>query len=292
MNNNMSYETEDITASDRILHTPSDFARKNFLYIQEAGKLKSLKPHVSSRSDLDSYLIFAVLKGSGTVKTNGTVYHISEGDCAFINCMEPYEHISDEDNPWELAWVHFNGNNAGSYYQLFLQNNEEVSYFHMCDGGSYTDIVDKIMESQNEKDQLSEVNTSLYLTELVTMVIRDVVKMKEHKGEHNLSKLREQINERFREENLFEKLCQENNMDEMSLNKEYKDKYGIDLCDYILNRRFTCAKELLRFTVKPVKEIVTESGIGNADLFRNLFNKNEGMTAEEYREKWSQWNRG
>ena len=59
-----------------------------------------------------------------------------------------------------------------------------------------------------------------------------------------------------------------------------------------MNRRFTCAKELLRFTVKPVKEIVTESGIGNADLFRNLFNKNEGMTAEEYREKWSQWNRG
>ena len=140
----------------------------------------------------------------------------------FINCMEPYEHISDEDNPWELAWVHFNGNNAGSYYQLFLQNNEDASYFHMCNTESYKDIIDKIMESQNEKDQLSEVNTSLFLTELVTMVIRDVVKIKEHKGEYNLSKLREQINERFREENLFEKLCQENNMDELSIKRNTK----------------------------------------------------------------------
>ena len=66
----------------------------------------------------------------------------------------------------------------------------------------------------------------------------------------------------------------------------------IDLCDYILNRRFNCAKELLRFSVKPVKEIVAESGIMNADLFRHLFIENEGMTAEEYRKKWAQWNRG
>ena len=292
MNNNMSYETENITASDRILHTPSDFARKNLMYIQEVGKLKSLKPHVSSRSELDSFLIFAVLKGSGTIKTNEKVYHVSEGDCAFINCMEPYEHISDEDNPWELTWVHFYGNNAGAYYELFLQNNEDVPYFHMGNVEVYKNIIDKIMESQNEKDRMSEINTSLYLAELVTAVIRDVVKIKEHKGEHNLTKLREIINERFKEENLFEKLCQENNMDEISINEEYKNKYGIDLCDYILNRRFTYAKELLRFTVKPVKEIVTESGIGNSDLFRHLFIENEGMTAEEYRKKWSQWNRG
>ena len=44
--------------------------------------------------------------------------------------------------------------------------------------------------------------------------------------------------------------------------------------------------------MKPVKEIVAESGIMNADLFRHLFIENEGMTAEEYRKKWAQWNRG
>ncbi len=54
-------------------------------------------------------------------------------------------------------------------------------------------------------------------------------------------------------------------------------------------RRFTAAKELLRFTIKPVKEIIDESGIGNDDLFRRLFQDGEGMTAEEYRMKWAQW---
>ena len=80
MNNNLSYTTENITASERILHTPSDFARKKLNYIQEVGKLKSLKPHTSSRSELDSYLLFVVLKGSGSVKINDCVAHVTEGD--------------------------------------------------------------------------------------------------------------------------------------------------------------------------------------------------------------------
>lgn len=292
MNSYMSYETEDITSSNRILHTPSDFARKNLNYIQEVGKLKSLKPHVSSRSELDSYLLFIVLKGSGSVKISEKGYHVREGDCVFIDCMEPYEHISDEEHPWELAWVHFNGQNVKAYYDLFLQKNNNMSFYNIHDMRLYTEIIDKIMANQNDKDIMSEIHTSLFLTELMTLVIKDVVLNGEHKEEHNLSKLREIINERFKEENLFEKMCQEYHLDEITINQEYKNKYGIDLCDYILNRRFTYAKELLRFTVKPVKEIVIESGIGNSDLFRHLFIENEGMTAEEYRKKWSQWNRG
>ena len=38
-----------------------------------------------------------------------------------------------------------------------------------------------------------------------------------------------------------------------------------------------------------MKEIVEESGIGNSDLFRRLFLDGEGMSAEEYRNKWAQW---
>jgi transcriptional regulator GlxA family with amidase domain len=78
-------------------------------------------------------------------------------------------------------------------------------------------------------------------------------------------------------------------MEEDELDACFQATYGITLRDYILNRRFTAAKELLRFTIKPVKEIIDESGIGNDDLFRRLFQDGEGMTAEEYRMKWAQW---
>lgn len=291
MSNEMLFETNDITSSNRKLHTPSDFAKKNLLYIQEVGMLKSLKPHVSRRSDLDSYLFFVVLKGSGRVTIGEKEYHVTEGDGVFINCMDEYEHISDEENPWELAWVHFNGINVEAYYNMFSQKNNRSQCYSLGKSRKYLKIIESIMDNQNDKDTMSELKTSLLLTELLTMIIGDVNSNAGSKEAKMLSKLREVINERFQEENLFEKLCIEFNLDEMKINEEYKNKYGIDLCDYILNRRFTYAKELLRFTIKPVKEVVQESGICNSDLFRHLFIENEGMTAEEYRRKWSQWNR-
>lgn len=291
MNNNL-YNTSNITESDRILHTPSEFARKNLLYIQEVGQLKSLIPHVSSRSELDSYLFFVVLKGSGTVTINERQYHIRENEAVFINCMDEYEHISDENNPWELVWVHFNGVNVSAYYDMFLQKNNQSAVCALNTVHKLVDIIQLIRATQDDKDVMCELNTSLHLTMLMTQLIQDVNEQICNKGQNIVTKLREIINERFKEENLFEHLCQEYGFDEIEINKEYKNRYGIDLCDYILNRRFTFAKELLRFSVKPVKDIVKESGIGNADLFRHLFIENEGMTAEEYRKKWSQWNRG
>ena len=52
------FAKEDVTKSDRVLHTPGNFAKKCLLYVQEAGTLESLIPHVCRRNHLDSWLIF------------------------------------------------------------------------------------------------------------------------------------------------------------------------------------------------------------------------------------------
>ncbi|MCR5215929.1 MAG: AraC family transcriptional regulator [Lachnospiraceae bacterium] len=291
----VQFETENITSSDRILHTPSEFARKNLLYIQEVGSLKSLKPHESSRSGLDSFLFMIVTHGSGKVTLQGKEYHIQEGDAVLLNCNDEYSHISDKKNPWELSWVHFNGQSAPAYYETFVERNKAADgapVFTPKNLKEYGKILDAIRSEQDDVKTMSEFHTSLHLTKLLTQIISDVTKNPTRSESMKLSKIRTAVNERFQESELLEKLCAEYDVDEVTLNEEYKKKFGIDLYDYILNRRFTYAKELLRFTVKPVKEIVVESGIANADLFRHLFVDKEGMTAEEYRKRWSQWNRG
>ena len=58
---NTLFAVEGITDSKRIIHTPGDFVKKNLLYVQEVGKLKSLKPHKCERENLASYLFFCVI---------------------------------------------------------------------------------------------------------------------------------------------------------------------------------------------------------------------------------------
>lgn len=293
MSEDALFDTNDMTSSKRYLHTPSEFARKKLIYVQETGRLKSIKPHVSSRSNLESYLFLIVMSGSGRVSFDGTDYSIKAGECAFIDCRKKYEHCSDEDSQWELKWVHMDGALLADYYAIFIEKNGKVPVFRAADIKKYSDLLDDVMAKQNGKDITSEYISHSLLTTLVTNILVETINEGNKKLNPDvLNSIRETVNARFKEEDLLERVCGEYDMDEITINRQFKEKYGIDLCDYILNRRFNCAKELLRFSVKPVKEIVAESGIMNADLFRHLFIENEGMTAEEYRKKWAQWNRG
>ena len=65
------FSTGGMSQSDRCLHTPGSFAKENLLYVQEVGKLKSMKPHRCVRENLDSFLFLIVLEGKGSLDVKG-----------------------------------------------------------------------------------------------------------------------------------------------------------------------------------------------------------------------------
>ena len=65
-----------IVTSNRIIYTPSAFAKSNLIYLQETGQLQAKKPHVSQRENLSSYLFFIVKSGSGTLTYEGCILRI------------------------------------------------------------------------------------------------------------------------------------------------------------------------------------------------------------------------
>ena len=92
------YKTSEVTNTRRVICTPGQFTRDHFFYIQEAGYLKSLQPHLSKRSGLKSYLFMIVLSGSGTVSykdaspAKTTAVSAMAGDCFFLDCSKEYTH--------------------------------------------------------------------------------------------------------------------------------------------------------------------------------------------------------
>ena len=79
-------------SSNRVLYTPSAFARSSLLFLQETGNLVAIRPHTSSRVNLSSFLFFIVTSGSGELEYEGEVYSLSSGDCVFIDCEKAYSH--------------------------------------------------------------------------------------------------------------------------------------------------------------------------------------------------------
>ena len=80
-----SLDTSPVVFSDRILYTPTSFAKTVLLYLQEIGSLQAKKPHTSSRTRLSSYLFFCVDSGFGELEYQGSGISWARGTaCSLI----------------------------------------------------------------------------------------------------------------------------------------------------------------------------------------------------------------
>lgn len=274
------FASKGITKSDRVLHTAGTFAQKYLLYVQEAGILESLVPHICRREHLDSYLIFKVLEGKGTITYEGNTYEIHKGEYIWIDCKPAFEHISSAAEPWKLLWIHFNGNCAGEFYRLFQERNASP-VFLPADTSVAQRLLEQVLDAV--KSNVSELEVHSLLTQLAVACIRPV----DEKG--MMKDVREYINANFKESGLVQLLSERFRVSRQEMEEMFSKSFGIGLRDYILSRRFNAAKEQLRFTIHPVEEVIAESGIGNEDLFYQLFREFEGTSPEEYRRNWAQW---
>ncbi len=97
MNKETNLFTNESVSSSRIIYTQSSFARSYLLFLQETGTLQAKRPHVSSRQNLQSYLFFTVLSGSGCLEYNGQHYELSKDSAVFIDCKHGYAPFSSDD---------------------------------------------------------------------------------------------------------------------------------------------------------------------------------------------------
>lgn len=288
------FDKESVTSSDRSLHTPGGFAKQNLLYVQEVGRLKSLSPHRCIREGLDSYLFLIVLSGKGTLVIDGQEIPVSKGDGALIDCSRHYEHISDEADAWELAWVHFNGVSAKGYYDLYRKYNNGA-VFNTSKIDNYNDIIGSLLDRQKNKNLMSELESGEYLLSLMNHIMSEVIDadaVDAATERQTNNTIREFLNDNYADKDVLKDLSDTMGEKLEILNTGFEKHIGISIEQYVSNRRLNAAKELLRFTVKPIEEVAEETGIGDAIIFKQLFTVTEGISPEEYRKVWAQWVRG
>lgn len=283
-----NFFSDQITQSERYLHTPGRFARENLLYVQEIGKLKSLVPHNCVREKLNSFLFIIVISGSGSLTIENEHYEMQKGDCVLLDCMKHYEHISKEQDGWELMWVHFNGKMARAYYNLYAQLAKDTPVFKAKELNDFISYLYFLMEKQKGKDLNSELHSGERLLTLLNRIIDNVTDNNMQYEEHEImSEVREYLNEYYADDDILSNLSERFRIQE--LENKFHDFYGIDIQRYIWNRRLNSAKELLRFSVKSMEEVAVESGIKDLKIMKEMFIEEEGMSPEEYRMKWAQW---
>jgi AraC-like DNA-binding protein/mannose-6-phosphate isomerase-like protein (cupin superfamily) len=272
----------------RYLHTPSAFARNHLLYIQEAGQLRSQSRHISKRSHLESYLFFIVLSGRGTVTIGNTCEELHAGDHVFLDCRNPYAHESSDEEPWELLWVHFNGNAMEGYYSYFLRH-QRPAIFHPPGPSPFPALIEQILTLEQLRSANRELLENELLHRLVTQLLTISLKNTGPSETSTLLKLQEirhYLDEHYTEKISLDELANRFYISKYHMSREFKKAFGTTLVNYLTAQRITKAKEMLRFTDQQIESIAHSCGIEDNSYFNKVFQKAEGITPREYRRKW------
>ena len=274
-------------SSDRMLYTPSEFARSNLIYLQEIGSLKAKKTHTSKRQNLDSFLFFYVSEGSGVLDYEGKEYTVEAGDCVFINCKNPYSHKTS-DNLWTLNWIHFNGESMLPIYLKYVERGGQP-VFYAKEQFEKTGIWSDINSVARSSDYIRDIKINEHLSKLVTFLMNyswNPDEAKVSSSSKTASALKDYMDTHYQEKITLDKLADIFLINKYTISRGFKEQFGTSIINYLLMTRITHAKQMLRFTDDTVEEIGNSCGITPLYYFSRIFKQIEGVSPLEYRQQW------
>lgn len=275
--------------SDRIIYTPSGFAKSHLLYLQEVGKLHALQPHTSSRQSLVSYLFFIVTEGSGTLTYNQHSYPLSTGSCVFVDCRNFYAHSTASEDLWTLHWIHFYGAGVPGIYEKYLERGGRP-VFHPDTLSPFSNLLADLLSIAGSEDYVRDMVINEKISALLTLIMKESWHpenmLPAHGKKQAIHQIRTYLDEHYAEKISLDLLAEQFYLNKFYLSRIFKEQFGTTVMSYLDQVRITHAKHLLRFSDHTMEEIGREVGIEESSYFNRVFRKIEGITPGAYRKLW------
>ncbi len=287
MDNKKYFTTASIVSSNRVLYTPSSFARNSLLHLQEIGELQALAPHTSKRDGLQSFLFFTVLSGEGELSYEGRTYSLVAGSCVFIDCRKAYSHTTS-DKLWSLRWCHFYGPTLSFVYEKYVERGGKP-VFRAAEMAPFLNTLDKLYELASGSDYIRDMRINEELNKLCTLLMEQSWHPEQAvtaPKKMSVLDVKEYLEQHFSEHITLDDLASRFYINKYYLTRVFKEQYGQSITSYLISLRITHAKQLLRFTDKTVEEIGLECGLGALHYFSRVFKDVEGVTPSTYRTQW------
>lgn len=285
---NTPFFTEQHTPSNRIIYTPSLFAKNNLIYLQETGEVTARQLHTSQRKNLPSYLFFLVIRGAGFLEYNSQTHSLKTGDCVFIDCQKPYAQYTSEDL-WTLKWVHFYGSNMNGIYEKYIERGGSPC-FHSQNQDTYLNLLDELYEIADSSVFIRDMKIYEKLTSLLTVLMEENwnpgISKRTSAHKRDLQDIKDYIDRNYAEKITLDHLAEQFFINKFYLTRIFKEQFGISVTSYMLQVRITHAKQLLRFTHMSISEIALECGMNDANYFSRMFRKIEGTSPGDFRKLW------
>lgn len=232
-------------------------------------------------------LIF-VLDGSGSATIDGVTLPVRKGDLLIYNAGLTHSELSSVEDPLELQFLAWDKLQITDLPKNWLL---PPSYGYIFASGDKYPIFQQyfkiLLQEFEQKDHLY-IDIAQNISRTLLMYLFRLINEKNSSGSllgrnRTLQQVLVYIEKHFQEQISLEQISNACFCNVYYLSHIFTQEQGISIGKYILDRRLTEAKRLLRETTLPVSEVGSAVGLADASYFCRIFKKNCGMTPLKYR---------
>lgn len=244
--------------------------------------LHSFGPHIRNH-----YLFHYIISGKGILHSNGNQYQLQAGMGFLIVPNEVTTYLADEHDPWEYAWIEFDGlsvpgclNQAGLHAKQPIYKPVTKEAGHLLHNQMMT-IID-----QNNASSMHLIGQGFIFLDLL-------VRGGGYKETNSGKRLRDFYMKEalaFIEQHYHLDISIENIADFCGLDRSYfgrifRDTMGASPQRFLMIYRMAKAEQLLKETNQPIGKISSMVGYTNQLHFSRAFKDIYGISPREYRQK-------
>jgi AraC-like DNA-binding protein len=255
------------------------------LYITDIGYFPHARYHYIERKEgcKQNILIYCT-KGEGYVIADKKKYRICRNTVLIIPKNLPHIYASNDEEPWDIYWFHYNGETDGYY----VSDNSALTITDvpLSTLPVLTNLFDNIYEALSRG---LVINNIIYACHCFDYFLTTVLYMPYHKHDRNDKKT--MIVEScidFMEKNADKHLSlsdftHHSNLSKTQLTAIFKEKTGYSLVDFFIRLKIQKACFNLDFTDMTISEVASNIGYDDQYYFSRLFKKIMGRAPSEYR---------
>lgn len=259
----------------------------NYLKLLHTGHFRNLPTHDTTRICSLDYLVIWVLGGKGYAATEGRQVQARAGHLLTFNKNQGHSYRTDQQEPWDIVWLHFDGIAAGEVMKRMRAHAD--AQFPAVELGLDHVILQRFLELiqtvQMESNQPSMLADSMLWTVLGMMIHR-----LEHRAPHPGIQRQDQVRrvltyvqDHLADPMTLNDLARQAGMSVSQLSRLFRKMYQLSPMQYVIGQRIARASLLLGETTLSIKQVAAQTGFYDPYYFSRQFRRVLGLPPKAYR---------
>ena len=222
-------------------------------------------------------------EGCGEIIIDGNTYSFSKGDVIIYNPLTLHAEHFAENTDAEVIFFGVSNLNLECFEPGALCKGK----FSVLKTGKYYDeflfYCERLLHEKNSKEfQYSSISDSL-LNIIVSFILR-LSDTTVTENSNTCLQIKDYLDQNYTSNKSIDDICKDLYINKYYLTHLFKDAMGVPPLKYMISKRISLAKELLKNSSLTIDEVALKCGYTDTSYFVKVFKKSEGITPQEFKE--------